>query len=255
MGGMRSFERRKIRIHCRCLPRAPCFVTRPATVKTKTNISMRNSWKILLLLAGFFVFDQAPVLAQNNDFEELTKEEKKEWKKVARQYRRNLAGLKTLVEEHDYYEEQTRQLQAQVNDLNSQLSQKERQVNDLQDQIADLNQRVIAAETAAANAAANQVANNTVPDDRIAQGIVFRVQVGAYEKRKVDSSLANSENLSLEDTGNIQRIMIGQFRGYDNAMALRDHMRTIGVSDAFIVAYNNGTRIDVEEARKMAAGQ
>lgn len=198
---------------------------------------------LLLIGALLFVVQPSSLLAQDG---ELSKEEKKKWKDAAREYRRDLAALKALVEEHDYYESENRQLQQQVNDLNSQLSNRERTIDDLQEQIAGLNQRLMVAE-ANNNQPVQVTPQPQPPVSNLPGGIVYRIQIGAYENNRLDSNLGTSDDFRLEDFGNIQRVVIGQLRDYNNALALRDRLRQMGVTDAFVVAYRDGIRVNVED--------
>lgn len=198
----------------------------------------------LILLALAFL---AP-LAVNA--QELTKEEKKKYKDLARNYRKDLFALKTLLEEHDYYREQAGQAQTQISDLNAQLSMKDRQINDLQQQNADLNQQIIALQSAPPPPVATQP-GEVMTDQPILNGVVYRVQIGAFNQNQVDAELATTPNLSLESSGDLQKVVVGQFTNYANAQRLRDRMRQMGVKGAFIVAYNDGMRIDVKDAMRM----
>jgi hypothetical protein len=204
---------------------------------------------MLTISRGFFILLAvalcAPLAVQA---QELTKEEKKKYKEIARNYRKDLYALKTLLEEHEYYQEQAGQAQTQISDLNAQLVMKDRQINDLQQQNADLNQQLIALQQAPPPPAQP---SEVMTDQPVLQGVVYRVQIGAFGQNQVENDLATSPNLSLEASGDLQKVVVGQFTNYANAKRLRDRMRQMGVKDAFIVAYNDGMRIDVKEAMRL----
>jgi hypothetical protein len=206
---------------------------------------------MLTISRGFFILLAvalcAPLAVQA---QELTREEKKEYKQIARNYRKDLYALKTLLEEHQYYQEQANQAQTQISDLNAQLVMKDRQVNDLQQQNADLNQQIIALQQAPPPPPQNQP-GEVMTDQPVLQGVVYRVQIGAFGQNQVENDLATSPNLSLEASGDLQKVVVGQFTNYANAKRLRDRMRQMGVTDAFIVAYNDGMRIDIREAMRL----
>ncbi len=206
---------------------------------------------MLTISRGFFILLAvalcAPLAVQA---QELTREEKKEYKQIARNYRKDLYALKTLLEEHQYYQEQANQAQTQISDLNAQLVMKDRQVNDLQQQNADLNQQIIALQQAPPPPPQNQP-SEVMTDQPVLQGVVYRVQIGAFGQNQVENDLATSPNLSLEASGDLQKVVVGQFTNYANAKRLRDRMRQMGVTDAFIVAYNDGMRIDIREAMRL----
>lgn len=81
-------------------------------------------------------------------------------------------------------------------------------------------------------------------------GIWFRVQIGAYENTKIDKSLETTDNLSLEDRDDLQKIVLGRFRNYNDAKNLQQSLKQIGLADAWIVSYRDGKRISIEEALK-----
>lgn len=201
----------------------------------------------LLLMIG--VFTSLSLAAQN----ELSREETKVWKDKAKEYRRNLPALKALVEEHGQYQDQVVTLQQQVGELQAQLAMKDRQISTFNDSQAELNQRVIAAETTARNAV-NQPAPPPPPTTATGSspsitGTIFRVQIGAFEKKRIDLDLATGNEMLLQETaGGIQKVAVGEFRTYGNAQRLRDKLREIGVDGAFVVAFQDGQSIDVTTA-------
>lgn len=207
---------------------------------------------MLTISRGFFILLALAVCAPMAvQAQELTKEEKKKYKDIARNYRKDLYALKTLLEEHDYYREQAGQAQTQISDLNAQLVMKDRQINDLQQQNADLNQQMIALQQAPPPEPQPQQPGELMTDQPVLQGVVYRVQLGAFGQNQLDNDLATTPNLTLESSGDLQKVVVGQFTNYANAKRLRDRMRQMGVKGAFIVAYNDGMRIDVKEAMRM----
>ena len=81
-------------------------------------------------------------------------------------------------------------------------------------------------------------------------GVWFRVQIGAYEDRAIDSELETTEGLSLEGDDDLQKIVLGRFRTYEKAKRLQDHLKTMGVADAWIVTYQDGERVPIESVIK-----
>lgn len=79
-------------------------------------------------------------------------------------------------------------------------------------------------------------------------GIWFRVQIGAYEERRIDNSLETTDQLSLETRNDLQKIALGRFRVYEDAKQLQTQLQEMGLKDAWVVSYKDGVRIPVEEA-------
>lgn len=198
---------------------------------------------LALVFILVFSWSLAPVQAQ-----ELSKEERREWRNRAKDYRRNPAALKALFEDHEAYRDRASAAEASKNQAQAELEAKTRQIAAMEDQMADLRQQLSIAQQAAASQPPAQP--DVLPSDRMLDGIVFRVQLGAFQQNRIDEGLDTSENLSLEESDNLQKVVVGQFRNYDNAKTLRNRLRRMGAKDAFIVAYRDGQRITVEEALK-----
>lgn len=81
-------------------------------------------------------------------------------------------------------------------------------------------------------------------------GVWFRVQIGAYEDRAIDNELETTEGLSLEGDDDLQKVVLGRFRTYEKAKRLQDHLKTMGVADAWIVTYKDGERVPIESVRQ-----
>ena len=205
---------------------------------------MRSTRSIHFLLIFAFAFMASPLVAQ-----ELTKEERREWRNRAKDYKRNPEALKAVFEEMEEYRERALAAEAQQANLQATANAKDRQISAFEEQIAELNQELLV-ERQAPPPVVEPVTPTPMPgggDQMIMDGVVFRVQIGAFSRNRVDESLDTSENLTLENSEGVQRVMVGQFRSYPSAKALRDRLRTMGVSDAFIAAYRDGVRVDVEQ--------
>ena len=212
----------------------------------QTKPTLMNWKSIFFLLLACFV--AAPMVQA----QEMSKEEKKKWKELARNYRKDLNALKILVEEHDGFRDQVSQAQAEASQLRAAMDSKDRQISSYQQQVADLNNQILAMESAPPPPPVTDASDPIMSDEAMINGIVYRVQIGAFAKTKLSEDMETAEAFKLENTGDdIQRVIVGQFRQFSNAKLLRDRMRQMGVSDAFIVAYQDGNRIDVQEAIKI----
>ena len=87
------------------------------------------------------------------------------------------------------------------------------------------------------------------------RGVVYRVQIGAYSKFKIDDKIANTEsNFSGETIDNLNKYLVGRFRSYELCEQFRKSIIKLGIKDAFVVAYNDGVRITVQEAVRRQRG-
>ncbi|MCB0622042.1 MAG: hypothetical protein KDC43_11915 [Saprospiraceae bacterium] len=178
--------------------------------------------------------------------QKLSKEEEKKWEKEAKKYKKNPAALKKLVEGQGEYKDQVNDLEAQLASTNTQLATKDDRISSLEDEVMNLELQL----SAARQSIEDMSQAPTLDDkDAIPMGIIYRVQIGAYEKdkHKLDSSMATND-MTLEQADNLQKIVLGQFRDYQKAVELRNRLKTMGVKDAWIVSYRDGVRISVEEA-------
>jgi hypothetical protein len=89
-------------------------------------------------------------------------------------------------------------------------------------------------------------------------GLVYRVQVGAFAKPIPGELFKEFNPVSGEaiPNSNIMRYMAGFFNNSQRAISARDEIRKLGYADAFAVAYCDGKRISLAEARRLEqAGQ
>ena len=194
---------------------------------------------ILICLA--LIFSGSQVFAQ------LSKAEKKEWKKKAKQYAKDPASLKEMTEAKQTADNQVTKLNGDLKQLQSTVSDKNARIAELEDQINKMRTDLAMARTELSELKANPVIN---PMD-FSKGIVFKVQVGAFKNKDLSKYFDNNPNFGGEaagkDSNDPQRITIGVFRDYWEADTFKKYMRDMGVKDAWIVPYNNGQRAELKD--------
>ena len=79
--------------------------------------------------------------------------------------------------------------------------------------------------------------------DDYTKGIVFKVQVGAFTNKEFKDKIDG--NFWEEDADGVKKYTIGYFRDYSQAKNFKEYMREIGVSDAWIVTYEDNVRKDI----------
>lgn len=217
---------------------------------------MKISKSISLMFLALFLFGFYA------NAQEFSKEDKKNWKKQAKEYKNNPEALKAMTERLQILETdlsktttEARQLRQTVNSLEIEKSQKDSRISGLENQIRDLTEQLTAART---DLLQQERPNREVVTERGSAvnaasdmaGIVFRVQLGAFKKRQVNSALTADPNLLVEDEDGLQRLTIGHFRELEKAKELRDHIVAMGVKGAWVVPYKNGERVSLKEAMK-----
>ena len=179
---------------------------------------------------------------------QLSKQEKKEWKAKYKAYKKDLEGFKILVEENGSLKGQLSNAKNQLDETKSKLSDKDARISDLQDENARMKSQVEAANAAAQEA---RSALNSKPDAEPApmsmDGVVFKVQVGAFAKKDMSSFFDNNPMFSGENEEGLQKITLGFFRDYWEADTFKKHLREMGVKDAWIVPYKDGQRVAIKD--------
>lgn len=95
--------------------------------------------------------------------------------------------------------------------------------------------------------------NNTMPVD---PGVVFKVQIGAFKDEvPLDIAnqflkIANKGIKNYKDESGLTIYTVGNFKTYDEASQLRTEIGEV-IKDAFIVAYNDGQKISLDEAKTL----
>jgi hypothetical protein len=91
-------------------------------------------------------------------------------------------------------------------------------------------------------------------DVKSASGLVYRVQVGAFSKPIPQDRFREFNPVSGETLNNgITRYMAGYFNNSKKVVEARDQIKQLGYKDAFAVAYCDGKRITLAEARILEA--
>ncbi len=94
-----------------------------------------------------------------------------------------------------------------------------------------------------------QIVNmSTMPQE----GVIYRVQIGAYEDFNLKPYRQNLDEL-VEDTTNAPytKMVLGGFSNVQDAQAFQQEMARMGLMNAYIVAYKNDVPFGVLEAEKL----
>lgn len=211
---------------------------------------------LLLSLALFLAFSSC---AKKTTAAATSPDGGRDWTSLAATYKKNPDALRQLVEDCETTEAQLATTRQQLNEfrtrsgtanqditaLRANLTSAQMENDQLRQQVADANAR--------AAAAATNATNDRLDTDQqaVVAGVIFQVQLGAYAKNTVNSDLSTGNALELQEQNGVQKVVVSQFRTYTSAAKLRDRLKIMGVTGAFVVAKNNGVRITVPEALKM----
>jgi hypothetical protein len=192
-----------------------------------------------------FIFCLALIFSGMQVFAQLSKAEKKEWKKKAKEYSKNPAELKSLIEAKQTAETDNATLKGQVGTLNSEVSDKNAKIADLEDQLAKMRSDLTT--TKAELAQLKETPPAPSPMD-FSKGVIFKVQIGAFKNKDLAKYFDNNPNFGGEATDKgEQRFTIGVFRDYWEADKFKKYMREMGVKDAWIVPFKDGVRVEIKD--------
>lgn len=180
-------------------------------------------------------------------FAQLSKKEKKEWKKKAKEYAKNPEVLKNLTEDKQVADNSVSDLTNQVKALQSQLAPKDARITELEDELSRANSQLSATRAELAQMKSTPAA--PAPMD-FSKGVVFKVQIGAFKNKDLSKYFENNPNFGGEAAkgeADPQKLTIGVFRDYWEADTFKKYMREMGVKDAWIVPYRDGQRVEIKD--------
>jgi cell division septation protein DedD len=184
---------------------------------------------IIILVAG----------TMNSAYAQMSNKESKEWKK--RKSKMSMNEFKAMFEENSALRGQVNSMKGQVSTLQSRISDKDAKIAELTGEARKFEQMATAAQQP-------QVQNTPVRNTEYDRGVVFRVQVGAFKNKDLSNYFQNNDNFGGEtDENGVQKITIGVFRDYWEADVFKKHLRQIGVKDAWIVPFKDGTRVPMKD--------
>jgi vacuolar-type H+-ATPase subunit I/STV1 len=168
-------------------------------------------------------------------FAQMTKAEEKEWAHKLKSL--TPASYKQLIEEKEALATEVTKLK-QENDV-------------LKAQVVDLNSKLKEAQAAQAEKqqAAAAAASNAPVNTMAAKGVIYKVQIGAFKNKDLSKYFENNKNFSGEvDADGTKKYTLGSFTTYWEADNFKKYLREMGVSDAWVVAYKDGKRVELKDA-------
>jgi vacuolar-type H+-ATPase subunit I/STV1 len=198
---------------------------------------MKN--RLILLFCLALIFSASTTVTA-----QLSKKEKKEWKKKAKEYAKNPANLKQFTEDKQNVDSELSSLRQRATQLENSIAGKDSRIAELEDQLSRMRSELSA--TQAELAQMKEAPAATSMD--FSRGIVFKVQIGAFKNKNLAKYFENNPNFGGEvKEGEPQKITIGIFRDYWEADTFKKYMREMGVRDAWIVPYKDGQRVEIKD--------
>jgi hypothetical protein len=221
---------------------------------------------ILLILLAISYFNVNATFAQSAEDKKL----KKEWAKKVKAM--DPLEIKNLMEQNDDLVAQKSVLSSKVSNLESKLKIKEELNRSLTTELDSLKSSqnnstaaVVSTPTVAtptvtptkANIAPVTTGGKQYKADKLNyNGVVFKVQVGAFKNKDLSKYLDNNKNFSGDTDADGQRkYTLGLFADYWEADNFKKLLREMGVSDAWVVAYKGGQRVSIKDVLEGAAAE
>ena len=189
---------------------------------------------LIILLCLVFV-----VTSVSTTYAQLSKQEKKEWKKKAKALKKNPEELKNLYDENAALKSETSGYKRQISSLEGKLKEKDNQIASMTQSM-----RTMESELLAAKEQMPSKSSGPAYDD---SGVVFKVQIGAFRNKDLSKYFDNTENFSGETEDGVQKITLGRFSDYWEAVTFKKYLREMGVNDAWIVPYKDGVRVAMKD--------
>lgn len=191
----------------------------------------------------------------STSYAQLSKAEKKEWKKKAKTYAKAPETLKTLVEEHQSLSGKVSGLEADNANFQSRLSDKDAKISEMEEDMTKLRSDLGSAKKEVREMKASATAAPTKKGTSM-KGVVFKVQIGAFRNKDLSKYFENNENFSGETDGDgTQKITLGMYTDYWEADTFKKYLREMGVKDAWIVPYKDGVRVAIKDVLEGVVGE
>lgn len=209
---------------------------------------MRTSKVFFTLLIG--------VLTASMAFGQMTKAEKKAFKKEMKEWKKKKKTMsaddfKLLFEEHQQLKASNASMTGELETLEQQASDKDKKLSDQQKEIARMQAASQAAQRELENLreeAKKPVYNpELINGEDFSIGVVFKVQVGAFRKMDIGKYAKQAKDFSEEEAQDLRKYVVGNFRNYEDANVLKRYLREMGVEDAWIVPYRDGKRVPLKD--------
>lgn len=152
-------------------------------------------------------------------------------------------ALQTQQEDLQQQLNQCQQRSGNLESRNSALEGEIESLQSLRSENRNLEDQLASAKSSISNL--NQQIKNC--PEAMTDGVVFKVQIGAYQQRDIPEELDQSVNLDVEEEGEMDKVVVGQFREYLVADKLKKQLRAMGVEEAWIVPYKDGNRVKLEQ--------
>lgn len=204
---------------------------------------MKNTVLILFLSFSLGLVFQASAQVSKKEREKQKKEYKK-WKARKKKMMEKPLKYKDITEGVKALPAENEALSNSLENLKETLTYRNKQNKALQEELDKLLSDPNAG-TESESSSESENSGNDVGDYK--KGRIFKVQV-SYISEDVDISSGNSDMVNREIVDGKYKYTLGYFRDYWEAQNFKNHLREMGLKDAWIVSYVDNVRTDITEA-------
>ncbi|MEX2592552.1 MAG: Ezrin/radixin/moesin family protein [Anditalea sp.] len=176
---------------------------------------------------------------------QLSRAEKKIWKKELRKL--NPERLKLLMEEKENLNSSIKSLVEESTQLQTQIQKQGQQITSLKTELSEVSEKLKTHKI--------QLGLLNEEGEKWDNGVVFKVQIGAFEDFDFSQMVGSSHNMDVDASKGLKQYVVGNFRDYEEADIFKKHMRKVGVSNAWIVPYKNGRRVPLKDVLDVVIAQ
>lgn len=185
----------------------------------------------LSLGIGILLISASPVWAQ------LSNQERKALKKELRKMEPE--ELKAIREKQEDQNEQLSKLKGETSRLQEELDDKTKALQALKEKHGQLEEEY--------KSVMMEKAHEELHAENWEEGVVFRVQIGALTEAEYNREIPSGFSMDVEHKDDLQRMVLGYYRDYEEANTFKKLMRKLGVRTAWIVPYRDGERVPLKE--------
>lgn len=177
----------------------------------------------------------------NMNAQELSKTEKKELLQQIKDLKKNPAKLKKLKENVEVRDLTIEQQTEEINILKNDMQTRNLKIAELSDSLTAMSKKM---ESKSNGLGSNLNSGTFKPGDAPVDhaGYKYRIQIGVFKNFDITHLFDEPKYIIHEDVNGLHRYSVGNFVTKADAEAFKKELRRLGIKDAFVTTYKDGTR-------------
>lgn len=167
----------------------------------------------------------------------MDKETIKEWKK--KQKATDPLKFKEMYEEYGKLQKETNSKQKTIQSYSSRIKKLDEKINERIQEISKANAELNEIQSKMEEKKAKAAETAAAGEEDFTKGLVYRVEVGAMREKSKHLEQYQIGNFWSTAQDGKKRYTLAHFRDYFEAEAFKNHIRSLGINDAYIYAYRD----------------